>query len=95
MDTQEQIEKLEVELLRLKSIQGRCNHKWGNTYKEYINKQVPIQENRPMGSDYFNPVTVGWEDQKISVWSRGCTICGLKQTTTKTEPVIEHHRPVF
>lgn len=48
-----------------------------------------------MGSDFFNPVTVGWETKRIPVWRRKCKNCGVGQTTTKTEPVIERYRPVF
>lgn len=95
MDTQQKIEHYEAEIRRLKSAQGQCAHKWGDAYQDYDEKRVPIQENRPMGSDFFNPVTVGWETKRIPVWRRKCAVCGAKQTTTKTEPVIERHRPVF
>jgi len=95
MDTQKQIEQHQAEIQRLLAAQKQCFHTWGEAYQDYDEKLVPIQENRPMGSDFFNPVTIGWETQKIPVWRRKCKNCGVTQTTTKTEPVIQCHRPVF
>ncbi|MBP7119253.1 hypothetical protein KBA63_04150 [Candidatus Woesebacteria bacterium] len=95
MDTQEQIEEYEEKIRQLRDIQTRCSHKWTDAYQDYEVSFFPITENRPMGSDYFNPVTIGFEEKRTPVWRRKCVSCGVKQTTTKTEPVIERHRPVF
>lgn len=65
---------------RLKAAQAKCAHKWGDAYQDYDEERVPIQENRPMGSDYFNPVTTGWKSKRIPVWRRKCAECGAKQT---------------
>lgn len=95
MDIQQQIEHHEAEIRMLKDLQGHCVHEWGDAYQNYDEKRVAITENQPMGSDFFNPVTVGWETKRIPVWRRKCKNCGVGQTTTKTEPVIERYRPVF
>ena len=95
MDTQKQIEQHEAEIRRLKAAQNQCAHKWGEAYQDYDEVRVPVEENQPMGSDFFNPVIVGWRTERRPVWRRKCAHCGLMQTTTKTEAVIECHRPVF
>jgi len=92
---QKEIDTLERKLYELKESQRRCNHTYGDSFKDYDSKRIPITENRPMGSDYFNPVTIGWRTEEIPVWRRKCTKCEHVQTTTNTKPVIEKHEPVF
>ena len=89
------IVELKNELAMLERQQENCQHKFDDPYQDFDIKKIPIQENRPMGSDYFNSVTVGWKDKKIPVWRRKCSICGKIETTTNTEAVISHRKPVF
>lgn len=95
MDTHKRIKELEAEIKRLRGVQYLCAHKWGSPYRDYDEKAVPIQENRPMGSDFFNPVTVAWETKQIPVWRRKCQDCGKLQSTQKEEPVVERYKPCF
>lgn len=88
-----EIHRLQCEIRELERKQLSCRHKWGEAYQDYDQKVVPIQENRPRGSDYFNPVIVGWETKTFPVWRRKCSICGKTYATTETESVGV--RPVF
>jgi hypothetical protein len=92
---QEQIDTLSNELKRLQSLQRDCRHSWGKPFQSTMPVRHTITENRPMGSDYFNPVTVGSSVTHVPVWKRACTVCGYTQQTTETKPVISHHEPVF
>lgn len=95
MDAQAEIEDHEAAIARLRRQQQDCQHVYGEPYRDVDKKMVPRQENRPMGSDFFNPVTVGFDEVETPVWRKKCTKCGLTQTTTKTEPIVTGHKPVF
>ena len=95
MNVQQQIDKLNDAITILKKVQESCPHKWGEPYQDYKTTKTPIHENRPQGSDFFNPVLVGWKNEKSTVWKRECTNCGLLQETTHTEAVIARYKPVF
>ena len=93
MDIQTQIENTEKELSRLKREMLNCKHDFNEPFEDSYEKRVAIQENRPMGSDFFNPVTIGFKTELIPCWSRKCRKCGHKESTTKTQPI--KYKPVF
>ena len=94
-DHQVEIERMQAEINRLRRLQETCRHVWGEPFVDHYVDREPIIENRPMGSDYFNPVTVGGRDVPKSRWCRTCTLCGSKRFTAKMEPIVVGHRPVF
>lgn len=89
---QQQIDQLLAQINGLRAQIDRCPHKWEPAYQDVAVKKVPRQENRPMGSDFFNPVTVGWDEVRTPVWRRKC---GKIETTTETKAVVTVHKPVF
>jgi ribosomal protein L11 methylase PrmA len=95
MNLQEQIDQAKAELKRLQEAQATCKHEFGHPYRDTENTVELDYENRPMGSDYFNPVVVGSHPVSKPVWRRKCNHCGMIQTTDKTEAVYTHHQPKF
>lgn len=93
MDIQAQIENKEKELSQLRQQILNCKHEFYEPFEDTYEKRIAIQENRPMGSDFFNPVTIGFKTELIPCWTRKCKKCGLKQSTEKTEPV--KYKPIF
>lgn len=95
MNLQQQIEKAKADLRRLEAAQQACEHDFGEPYRAVLLDRELIYENRPMGSDYFNPVVVGSRPTEKQVWKRTCQKCGLTETTDKVEPVVSGFRPKF
>ena len=95
MNTQNKIDLLRQQLRDLEKAQAGCQHQFEEPFHTYDQKKEPIYENKPMGSDFFNPVLAGFKMIEISVWKRRCILCGFVQTTTRTEPIIQSHHPVF
>lgn len=93
MNLNDQLLQKQKELAEIQRTINRCGHIWTEPYREQDGRMIPIQENRPMGSDFFNPVTVGWEPDRTLVWRRKCTTCGTVQTTIKVEAT--DYKPVF
>ena len=95
MSIQSQINRLESELKTLKSQQKSCQHKYANPFQDFDIEEEGIYENKPMGSDFFNPVYAGSKKVHVPVWRRECTLCGFVETTKKTIPVVTSYSPVF
>lgn len=95
MKAKEEADKLRVRLAQLDKTMALCNHNWTKAIKSFREKTVFDYENKPMGSDYFNPIVIGSHKESYGVWERVCLTCGKVDVTTKEEPVIENYRPVF
>jgi len=97
MKIQDEIDQLTAQLDRLKAMRDSCGHSFTPVVKEYENRREPIWSNKPMGSDYFNPIITGHTDVSVPVWRRTCTKCGLVQTTEKLVevPVQPQFQPEF
>ena len=94
---QDEIDETVAKLNGLVQRQNSCPHEWNEPYQATRQDRRPVQENQPRGSDFFNPVTVGFEDVSVPVWRKRCRLCGKTLETEKTEPVVEVKgvRPIF
>lgn len=95
MSIQDEIDSHTAQIKELKRQQDNCAHTFGEPFEYDFVYKLPIVENRPMGSDYFNPTTVGWETLSNEKWKKVCSKCGKALTTSITEPVISGIKPVF
>jgi len=86
MNIQQEIEKLERELVRLKREQKECPHEWSDTkYNPYEGTKQIADGIEAQGSDI-------WPKMKIisttkDRWTRTCNLCGLQQHTEKLSDV--------
>ena len=95
MNIQQRINEHYREIEKLRKQLEACEHEYGEPHRDHEERQTPITENVPTGSDFFNPVVVRYETECVKVWRRACKKCGFTQTTQRTEPVVSHYRPVF
>lgn len=93
MTIQDEINKLERQLLILKEKQSRCPHEWGATeYKPYIGHEERVLEGQyeRYGIDMWPRSMV--VDVEKPRWTRVCKTCGLVQHTEErveiTQPKI-------
>lgn len=91
MTREEQLKReYESKLSALREEQNNCNHEWGEVKYDPEIQNIPMYEDRFIGSDYM-PELVGFKEKKIDRWSRTCKKCGKveytkEQVATKYEP---------
>lgn len=95
MRAQQKADDLRRQLADTEAAIRNCRHTWAPPFRSSVTEEEPIYENRPQGSDFFNPVYVGSRTKEYPCWKRTCTICGKTEATTTTEPVITGYRPRF
>lgn len=102
MDIKQKIAKIEQLKTELNSLnvqvsneQGSCSHNWSEAFYDPTTKREPSDYKLVgHGSDvYYEPT--GYHDIQVPRWSRTCTKCALKQTTTEQKPVNIKYEPSF
>jgi len=71
-----------------------CEHQWGQPYNEMGTIRESYTDGvEAHGSDIW-PV-IKYRNKTISVWVRECQLCGKKEYTHKTKPIITGYEPDF
>ena len=95
MNIQKQIEELHVNLKRLQNVQSSCKHIFNSAiYDAETVKEGYGHVQDGVGSDPHWSFE-GYRDVQKDRWSRECKLCGKKEYTYKTMPVISSYEPKF
>lgn len=95
MKPQEEINQLTKRIEELRNSIKNCNHDFSDPIYDLETKMV--QDDR-MGYEqhgvhrYLIP---SFHEEKTPRWSRECKICGHKEYTYKTAPIVSSYEPVF